>query len=161
MRPTRRREVVANHPDASDGADGEVDPLLVCILQTSFLKKQSAKDKKDARLVGQMNETKLLHKLWAKASDCPLALDSILQPGLVSQRDRPFLKSSADGIIEYTTDNGSTENGTDYMPVKLKTLVSIEKQQKMAELLLHNVGANTYREAETYFREVPAARASK
>jgi hypothetical protein len=42
------------------------------------------------------------------------------------------------------------------MPAEIKIIVLLEKQQQFEQLLLRNIGANTYRNSRTYFRECEA-----
>lgn len=147
----------------------EEDSVLVCILKKSFLKKEAAQDKHDARLIGQMNEPELLQKLWRHSQrpadwKLPLSLQALFHPGLVRQKDRPFLKSSADACaIYHGTGDVDSDDEEDqqrhFMPVEVKTLVEMTRIAKFKESLLSNIGFNTYQEKKAYFRTVSAAEA--
>ena len=114
-----------------DGVDEtSLDAVVVSILKTSFLKKEAAQDKHDARLEGQMNEPELFKKLWhlSKQSehwDLPIDLKAICHPGLMRQKGRNFLKTSADACIMYkeSESNIGNDDSHKHTPLEIKTVV--------------------------------------
>lgn len=57
----------------------------------TFLKKEAAQDKHDARLFGQMNGPELLKRLWARFGCLPVYLEAIVHPALVHFKKQPWL----------------------------------------------------------------------
>jgi len=154
-----------------DGVDeSALDKVLVCIIQKSYLKKEATDKKHDARLLGQMNEPEMLKKLWDLSQtdwQLPVTLRAIYHPGLVRQKERAFVKASADACVVYRTSNrdddgshDSSEERDQFMPLEIKTLVKGTKIDGFKERLLARVGFNTCKENESVLWSVDASDAN-
>ena len=137
--------------------DNDLYPMMLTILQRSFLKKEAARDKNDARLVGQRNESVLIKKLMSHSTSwsLPIAAEAIVTTGLIRQKGRKFFKASPDAILAYKQD-AAADHEIGVLPVELKTLVSQEKIQKFESQCMRNVGLNAFDRTETYFQSVNA-----
>lgn len=134
------------------------NPFLVSTLQKSFSKWEASEDKHDARLIGQMNEPELSRRLWQQSSqpewDVTKSVEAIFHPGLVRQKERHYLKSSADACLVCDSDTDDGAEAVHFMPVELKTLVDTTNADRFKEMPMSNVGCNTHRENELHFRTI-------
>lgn len=121
-----------------DAGDEEQQPediksaLMRAMLEGSFkqkLKKGRGEGQSKATLMGQRLERTVLETFWLaneKMGDKCGNFESLYQPGLVQQRNRPYVRDSSDGVIIERKPNGEMTA----TPVEVKARVNPDTYQR-------------------------------